>query len=338
VRFGVWYDFRNPPAWHRPPAELYAEVLEQAAWAETLGFESVWLSEHHVTDEGYLPSPLPMLAALATRTRVARLGTAVILAPFQHPVRFAEDVAVVDQLSGGRLEIGVAPGYRVEEFAAFGVSRRERGTRTDELIEIARLAWTGEPFTYRGRHWSFDRVQVTPTPCQRPGPPLLVGGASEAAARRAGRLGCLFTPDSFAPRAVFDRYRETLIEHGHDPAAFPIATNRMIYVAEDPEAGWEEVKHHFLYVHNRYREWFAAAGDHAASGPPLADADALPRDLYLVGTPAQVVEEIEAMRRRLPFERLYFWARPPGLSIERSSRSLELFARHVMPHFLGARR
>jgi alkanesulfonate monooxygenase SsuD/methylene tetrahydromethanopterin reductase-like flavin-dependent oxidoreductase (luciferase family) len=338
MRFGVWYDFRNPPRWHRPPGDLYAETLAQAAWAETVGFESIWLSEHHVTDEGYLPSPLPMLAALAVRTRVARLGTAVVLAPFQHPIRFAEDVAVVDQLSGGRLEIGVAPGYRVEEFAALGVDRRRRGSRTDELVEVARLAWTGEPFSYRGRNWSFDDVRVTPVPRQRPGPPISIGGASMAAARRAGRLGCFFTPDSFAPVEVFDAYRAALVEHGHDPGAFPIATNRTIYVTEDPEAGWEEVREHFLYVHNRYRTWFAAAGDHAASGPPLADADALPRDLYMVGTPAQVIDEIEAMRRRLPFERLYFWARPPGLDVERSSRSLELFARHVIPHFAeGAR-
>jgi alkanesulfonate monooxygenase SsuD/methylene tetrahydromethanopterin reductase-like flavin-dependent oxidoreductase (luciferase family) len=333
MRFGVWYDFRNPPRWHRPPADLYAETLEQAAWAETLGFESIWLSEHHVTDEGYLPATLPMLAALAMRTRVARLGTAVILAPFQHPIRFAEDVAVVDQLSRGRLEIGVAPGYRVEEFAALGVDPRERGTRTDELVEVARLAWTGEPFSHRGRHWSFENVQVTPVPFQRPGPPILIGGASVPAARRAGRLGCHFTPDSFAPPAVFDAYGAALRAHGHDPKDFPIATNRMIYVTEDPDAGWEEVREHVLYVHNRYRAWFAAAGDHTASGPPLEDAGQLPRDEYLVGTPAQVIAGIEAMRRRLPFDRLYFWAGPPGLSIERSSRSLELFARHVIPHF-----
>jgi len=333
MRFGVWYDFRNPPRWRRRPSDLYGETLEQAAWAETLGFESIWLSEHHVTDEGYLPATLPMLAALAMRTSTARLGSAVILAPFQHPIRFAEEVAVVDQLSGGRLEVGVAPGYRVEEFAAFGIDRGERGTRTDELVEIARLAWTGEPFSHRGRHWSFEGVQVTPVPYQVPGPPILIGGASLAAARRAGRLGCCFTPDSFAPVGVFDAYRAALAEHGHDPAAFPISTNRMIYVTEDPEAGWDEVKDHFLYVHNRYRAWFAAAGDHPGSGQPLDDASLLPRDQYLVGTPEQVVAEIEAMRGRLPFERLYFWARIPGLAIEKSSRSLELFARHVLPRF-----
>jgi probable F420-dependent oxidoreductase len=333
VKFGVWYDFRNPARWRRPYEELYRETLEQAAWVDTLGFESIWLSEHHATDEGYMPSIFPMLAALAVQTKRVRLGTAVILAPFQHPIRFAEDAAVVDQLSGGRLELGVAPGYRVEEFALFGIDPADRGRRTDELVEIARKAWRGEPFTHRGRHWTFENALVTPQPLQQPGPPIWIGGASTAAARRAGRLGCLFMPDSFAPVEIYGLYRDSLTEHGFDPADHPIGTNRTFYVCADPEQGWDEVKEHILYSHNRYREWFAAAGDHASSGPPLEDADELPRDIYVVGTPEQVIAEIEAMRNRFDFEHLYFWARPPGLDIEKSTRSLELFADYVIPHF-----
>ena len=333
IRFGVWYDFRNPPRWHRPYSQLYHETLEQAAWVDTLGFESIWLSEHHVTDEGYLPAIFPMLGALAMRTSSVRLGSAVILAPFQHPIRFAEEAAVVDHLTGGRLELGVAPGYRVEEFAAFGVLRAERGSRTDELVQVARLAWSGQPFSHRGKHWSFADTVVTPVPLQQPGPPLWIGGASKAAARRAGRLGCRFMPDSFAPLEIYEIYRDTLREHGHDPSAFPVATNRVIYVCDDPDEGWNDVKEHYLYQFNRYREWFAAAGDHPDSGPPLEDPDLLSRELHVVGTPETVIAEIEAMRTRFAFDRLFFWARPPGLSIEQSSRSLELFARHVIPHF-----
>ncbi len=333
MRFGIWYDFRNPPRWQRSYDQLYRETLEQAAWAETLGFDSIWLSEHHVTDEGYLPSLFPMLAALAMRTQSARLGTAVALAPFQHPIRFAEDAAVVDNLSGGRLELGVAAGYRVEEFRAFDVPREDRGSRVDELVEVARRAWTGRPFSYAGTHWSFEDVVVTPTPCQEAGPPIWIGGASRAAARRAGRLGCHFMPDSFAPIEVYELYRSVLADHGHDPGAFSIGTNRVIYVCEDPEEGWNEVKEHYLYVFNRYREWFAAAGDFGELGLPLRDPDRLPRDVHLVGTPAEVIAEIEAMRARFAFDLLIFWARPPGLPIEKSSRSLELFSRHVIPHF-----
>src|SRR5215216_806910 len=248
VKFGIWYDFRNPPLWSRPYDDLYRETIEQAEWADTLGFDSIWLSEHHITDEGYLPSIFPMLAALAMKTRSVRLGTAMILAPFQHPIRFAEDAAVVDQLSGGRLDLGVALGYRVEEFAALRVPRTERGSRTNELVEVARLAWTGRPFSYNGRHWSLEDVVVTPTPHQSDGPPVWIGGASHAAARRAGRLGCHFMPDSFAPLEVYEIYRASLAEHGHDPLAFSVGTNRVIYVCEDPEEGWNDVKDHYLYV------------------------------------------------------------------------------------------
>ncbi len=203
TRLGVWYDFRNPARWRQPWPAFYRETLDQIAAAEDLGFDSVWLSEHHFTDEGYLPSMPAVLGALAERTSRVRLGTAVLLAPLHHPLRLAEDLAVVDQLSGGRLDVGIAPGYRPKEFTVMGVPKRERGGRTDETIELLRLAWTGEPFSYSGRHFEFTDVVVTPPPAQQPGPPIWIGGSSIAAARRAGRYGLAFMPDSGAgPRST----------------------------------------------------------------------------------------------------------------------------------------
>ncbi len=331
MKFGVWYDVRNPPRWHRPYAELYQETLDQIVWAESAGFESVQVSEHHVTDEGYLPSVFPLLAAIAARTSTIRLGSAVLLAPLHHPIRFAEDAAFVDQLSGGRLELGLGLGYRRDEFRALGVPRPERGTRTEELIEIARRAWTGEPFTHHGRHWDLEDVVVTPPPFQPGGPPLWLGGATAKAAERAGRLGCHFMPDAYMPVEHYATYREALAAAGHDPADFQVAINPTIYVTEDPERGWDEVSEHLLYQYNRYREWFAAGGAEPAA--TATSADELPRDRYLIGTPAQVIAGIEALRERRPFDRLFFWARPPGLRLEQSTRSLELFAEQVLPHF-----
>jgi len=126
VNFGVWYDFRNPKQWYVAWPELYRGLIDQAVLAEQLGFESVWLSEHHFTDDGYLPAISTMLGVLASRTSTVRLGTAVVLAPLHHPLRLAEDMAVVDQLSAGRLEVGLAPGYRQEEFSVLGIDRRQR--------------------------------------------------------------------------------------------------------------------------------------------------------------------------------------------------------------------
>jgi alkanesulfonate monooxygenase SsuD/methylene tetrahydromethanopterin reductase-like flavin-dependent oxidoreductase (luciferase family) len=302
MRYGIWHDFRNPPRWHRPYDVLYRENLDQVALAEELGFDDVWLSEHHVTDEGYLPSVFPLLAAVAGRTTRMRLGSAILLAPFQHPLRFAEDAAVVDQLSGGRLEIGLGLGYREREFEALGVPIGERVRRTEELVEVARRAWADGT--------------VTPPPCQRPEPPLWLGGSTEAAARRAARLRCNFMPDAYVDPAVVELYRSL--------AGGEVSINPSIYVG-----AWDDVAEHLLYQYNRYREW--------GGEPQLAGADELPRERYVVGSPDEVAAGVRALVERTGCDRLFFWARPPGLPIELANRSLELFAKEVVPRVEAAR-
>src|SRR5882757_4685779 len=128
LRFGLWYDFRNPAQWRQPSDRLYREILDQIAWGENNGFDDVWLSEHHFIEDGYLPSILPVAAAVAARTKRIRIASGVLLMPFHNPVRLAEDIAVVDVISGGRFELGVGVGFKLEEFDSFGVSFRERGS------------------------------------------------------------------------------------------------------------------------------------------------------------------------------------------------------------------
>ncbi|CAN5747617.1 LLM class flavin-dependent oxidoreductase [soil metagenome] len=332
MKFDIWYDCRNPARWHREPSELYAETLDQISWADDLGFTCAWVSEHHFTDEGYLPAVMPMLAAMAMRTRRLRLGTAVLLAPLHHPLRLAEEAAVVDILSGGRLELGIAPGYRVSEFDVMGIDKRERGGRTNETIELLIQAWTRDRVDFSGEHFTFSDVPVTPHPVQTPHPPIWVGGSTPAAARRAGRYGCRFMPDSGAPAEVYSIYRDELERNGHPPPT-EIATNMVVYVCDDPERGWSEVKDHYFYVYQTYQRWFAEAGDLTQVGQALTEPDQLSRDTHIVGTPEMVIETIERRRESHPFDRLIFWARPPGLDIDKSSRSLELFATQVLPHF-----
>jgi len=331
MRFDIWYDFRNPGQWFRDPATLYAETLDQISWADELGFSCAWMSEHHFTEEGYLPAMMPMLAAIAMRTKRLRLGTAVLLAPLHHPLRLAEEAAVVDLLSGGRLELGIAPGYRVNEFEAMGISKSERGARTNETIELLIQAWTQDRVDHHGAHFDFTDVPVKPHPAQRPHPPIWIGGSTAAAARRAGRYGCNFMPDSGSPAEVYSIYRDELAKHGHGDRE--IATNMVVYVCEDPERGWEDVKDHYFYVYQTYQRWFAEAGDLIQVGNELTHPDQLSRETHIVGTPEMVIAAIESRRQRFPFDRLVFWARPPGLDIEKSSRSLELFATEVLPHF-----
>jgi alkanesulfonate monooxygenase SsuD/methylene tetrahydromethanopterin reductase-like flavin-dependent oxidoreductase (luciferase family) len=232
-----------------------------------------------------------------------RIGSAVLLGPFQHPIRFAEDVGVLDQLSGGRLEVGLGLGYRVAEFESLGVPIEERARRTEELIEVARRVWADG--------------SVTPPPFQQPEPPFWIGGATPAAARRAARLGCHFMPDAYAATEVLDLYRER--------ADGQVAINPTIYVGE-----WNDVAENLLYQYNRYREW--------GGGKTLASAEDLPRDRYIVGPPDEVAAGVCAIIDRTRCDRLFFWARPPGLDIERSNRSLERFAKEVIPRVEAAAR
>ena len=283
MKFGVWSDLRNPPRWHQPYDELYRETLA-----------SDRLGRVRRLRVG------PGLGAPRDRRGLSAVGLPVSgrdrgeddddparlrgpAHPFHHPIRLAEDAAFVDQLSGGRLELGLGLGYRRDEFRALGVPRQERGTRTEELIEIARCAWTGEPFSHRGAALDFDDVIVTPIPFQPGGPPLWLGGATAKAAERAGRLGCHFMPDAYMDVAHYAVYREALAAAGHDPAAFHTAINPTIFVTDDPERGWAEIKEHVPFQYNRYREWFAAGGDTpavtassagGAAARPLSDRNA----------------------------------------------------------------
>src|SRR5712672_4674924 len=136
IRFGLWYDFRNPARWRQPADRLYREILDQIAWGENNGFDDVWLSEHHFIEDGYLPSILPVAAAIAARTKRIRIVSGVLLVPFQNPVRLAEDIATVDVISGGRFEFGAGVGYKVEEFEGFAIPFSERGARTNEALGI----------------------------------------------------------------------------------------------------------------------------------------------------------------------------------------------------------
>ena len=140
MEFGLLYDFRNPPQWRLPNERLYAQTIEQVVFAEQLGFDAVWISEHHFLEDGYCPSLLAVAAHIAARTSRMRIGTSVLLLPFHDPLRVAEDAATVDILSGGRLDLGIGLGYRAEEFEVFGVPRRQRPSRFEESLAILRQA------------------------------------------------------------------------------------------------------------------------------------------------------------------------------------------------------
>ena len=330
VRFGLWYDFRNPQAWVQDAPTLYRGVLEQVVRAEALGWDDVWLSEHHFIDDGYTPSMLPLLAAIAARTERIRLGTSVLLLPLHDPVRVAEDAATVDVLSNGRLELGVAVGYRRGEFAGFGISQGERGARMDEAVPVLRRLLRGERFSFKGRYYDYGELELHPRPVQAE-PRIWIGGFSLPAVKRAARLGDAYI--AIGPvRPLVDAYRSELAALGRDPDQHEVAAGHAwLLVSRDPERRWREAREHFLYQINLYASWFSEAGMLVA-GTATSDDD-LHGQGVLVVSPEQAIEAIRSYVEQNLVTRFYGWTVPPGLPPEWSDEHVELMAREVMPAF-----
>ena len=162
LRFGVVHDLRSPPGSDTALPEIYAQALDQIEMADKLGFDQVWFTEHHFLEDGHLPNFVPVAGAVAARTSRIRISTDIMLAPFAHPVRLAEDMAILDNISGGRMELGIGMGYAAHEFRGFGIPQSRRVSLTEELVQILRLAWAGEPFSFSGKRYQFDDLLVTP--------------------------------------------------------------------------------------------------------------------------------------------------------------------------------
>jgi len=340
INFGVAYTFRNPAQWRIPFPVLYQEHLRQIVRAEELGYDTVWLTEHHFLDDGYSSALLPIAAAIAARTERIRIGTSVMLLPLHNPLRVAEDAATVDILSNGRLDLGLGQGYRVEEFEGFGISRAERGPRLEEGIGIIRRAFTERNFTHEGRFYQYRNVTVTPEPVQKPHPPLWIAARGPKAIARAGRLGYHFIGTGGMDQQQI--YDESLRAAGHRVEDFSIGQVRAIYIAPTRDAAFDASEKYVHYVLNSYGEWMGKAqdlpGDTGLMSLPPAeqfrhlDTGRFFGEALIIGTPDDAIRMIEDYQRRTRVTHLCMLMQIPGMRIETSSRSLELFAKEVMPH------
>ena len=342
VRIGLGlFTGQSPPGSDRTFRREYHDVVELARLAETLGFDSVWVSEHHGSSDGYLPSLLPVLGALATATDRMLLGTGVLLVPFHHPLRLAEDAAVVDQLSGGRVVLGLGLGWREEEFRMFGIPSNERLRRTIETVEILRRAWTGERFSYEGKIFRLDEVLLTPPPAKDEGPPIYLGGHVEAAVRRAGRLGDGYIRSRSGLDAAKEALRwaeEGAREAGKDPEALGFALLQNAFVWEDGDA-WEVVRDGVAHQLGVYPAWSAGAD---TPGRPLVvtppDEETLRQttpagDRHVVLRALRPI--VDAFAGRDEFHlivRLHY----PGMDFATSARAVELFGTEVLPALKGS--
>ncbi|MBN9494655.1 LLM class flavin-dependent oxidoreductase [bacterium] len=331
IDFGLWYDFRNPPGSAASLKDVYAETIEQVVFAEQLGFDHVWTTEHHFVVDGYSPSLLPICAAVAARTRRVRVGTAVLLLLLHDPIRIAEDAATVDLISGGRLDLGVGIGYRQPEFAAFHVRERTRGRQFEEAIAVLRQALGPGPVDFRGQFYQYEGLDVTPKPIQQP-LPLWLGGLTAPAVSRAARLG-----DGFLAGAGEDFIPAFLAERASRGQATPPiwASIGFVAVARDPDGMLARIAPHVIYQRRIYARWLQQAGTPIWDVPESAN-DLRRSDPDLVVTPARAREIIAQRLAGQPALTHLSWAPvPPGLGPHEATASLELFAAEVMPHFRG---
>jgi alkanesulfonate monooxygenase SsuD/methylene tetrahydromethanopterin reductase-like flavin-dependent oxidoreductase (luciferase family) len=321
--FGLRFDLRNPDRAGTTMAERYAAAIDMAEWADQHGFVIIVLSEHHGSPDGYLPSPLPMAAAMAARTKHARIRIAAMIAPFHDPLRLAEDVAVVDLISNGRLDLVLANGYVPGEFEMFGRELSDRVKLTVETVETLKLAWTGEPFEFRGR-----TVRVLPKPAQAGGPQIILGGSGPKAARRAARIADGFMPSD---GSIWDAYRDEMLTlRKPDPGPFVGGDTSAFHVAHDVEQGWADYAPFAMHEVNAYGAWMASAGIGAEGGYASIDnADELrATGQYRVLTPDDLAAEIRAKGEHGV---TIFHPMAGGLPPADAWESLRLFEYEVLP-------
>jgi alkanesulfonate monooxygenase SsuD/methylene tetrahydromethanopterin reductase-like flavin-dependent oxidoreductase (luciferase family) len=326
---------QHDPGDMRGDVEIYADALDLAAEAERLGFDSVWTSEHHFVDDGYLPSVLPLSAAIAARTERVAIGTALLLAPLHEPIRVAEDAAVVDLLSGGRLILGIGNGWREEEFEGLGIPISKRAARLEDSVAVYRQAWSGELVT-GGERRRYPKVPVRPVPARPGGPPIWIGGFAEPAIRRAGRLADGFmatevTPSSLAEQVAISRAAHAAAGREGD---LTISVHLPTFAWRGDDA-WERVRDHHRYVTWKYEDMEHARRRAGAPAPPSllepGEEEAL-RGQILFGRPEDVAERIGALREAAGGDLHYiarlYW---PGMDPAVQREAMAVFAEEVIP-------
>ena len=278
ARFAMRADTAEPAA----RADLYTAALEMTSWSESHGCVSVIVSEHHGVPDGYLPSPVPLAAAMAARTERLGINVSALLLALYEPIKLAEDLAVIDLLSRGRVSYVIGIGYRDEEFELFGVPRAGRGALVEQRIHLLRRLWAGDTVHYEGRD-----VAVSPTPFSPGGPMLAYGGGTPAAAARAGRLGLYFMSNS-ADSGLEAVYRDAAAAAGVRALGCRLMNPAMpltVFVADDPDKAWAEIGHYLLNDATSYAGWHRGAGTPNVSFARTVDELRAERGAYRVLTP-----------------------------------------------------
>ncbi len=312
----------------------YREALEEVVRGEELGFDSVWMEEHHSVVNHYWPSPLPVLAGFATRTSRVTLGTDILVAAFYHPVRLAEDIALLDVMSGGRVVLGAAIGYKPDEFTLYGVELEKRGARFEEQLAIVKGLWTQDTFSFRGKYYQVEG-KLEPKPIAKPHPPIWIGGWGEITLRRAATLADNWIPGPTAelPR-LLEGKKQFLANRRAAGLTAPISEwplTRDVIIADTDREARELAERHIMVS---YRKEYAGGWRHPFIDASIAtDLDTVKKDRFLIGSPEQVIEDLRPFVEQYGMTHLICRLFFPGMPHRHIMRELELIAREVRPAF-----
>ncbi len=312
----------------------YTEALEEVTKAEELGFDSVWMEEHHSVTNHYWPSPLVVLAGFATRTSRLTLGTDILVAAFHNPVRLAEDAAVLDVMSGGRFTLGIAIGYKPDEFSLYGVELEKRGARFEEQLAIIKGLWTQERISFKGAYYTVDG-RLEPKPVTKPHPPIWIGGWGDITLRRAATLADNWIPGPTADLkrllAGKKRFLDNRRAAGRSQPITEWPLTRDLIIADTDRKARELAEAHIMIA---YRKEYAGGWRHPFIDASIAtDLDRLMEDRFIIGGPDQCVRKIRRFVEEYGMTHLICRTFFPGMPHEQIMRELELIAREVAPAF-----
>ena len=317
----------------------YPEFLAEVQLGEALGFDSVWLEEHHGVKDHYWPSPLIALAGIAARTEGLLLGTDVMVMPFYHPVRAAEDGAMLAVMTHGRFILGAAIGYKPDEFALYGVALERRGARFEEAIRLIRQLWSQDAVDFDGKYYQVRGLKIEPRPDTADRPPIWLGGWGELSLARAATLGDAWIPGPTADlQKLLDAqriYRSRLRAADKDAATQPVPLTREVIIAESDEKARQLAEQHLLvsyrdeYASKQWKHPLIGAED----STPADQLEAISRDRFLLGSPDTVIMQLRRFQAAFGVDhlicRLYF----PGIPHEFILNELRLLATEVLPEF-----
>jgi len=343
--FGLFFLMQRDEQWSEQA--VYDGDVEQMLAAESLGYQSVWIAEHHFNDYGLCPAPQVLASFLAARTRTLRLGMGVSLLPLHHPVDLAEQLAVLDVVSGGRLDVGIGRGGTLQDYQTFRSERADARTRIEEGIALMRQCWTGAPFDFEGQFHSAERLHVRPRPVQRPCPPLFIACNSEDSVLSAARLGLPTLSSFFVPVPELQRrrqlYRDAARAAGRSDAEIDVLERqgwgmRVAHVAPGHDEALRATEPPFM----GYQRKMAMLRSDATGGtvPNSFDRSLLRLRAFheyladgwaLIGTPGEVRDGLQQYLDATGYQRVLLLMALPGIETRLALRSMRLFAEEVAP-------